>query len=217
MRRTTMNPLSHMRSAAVCLCAAGLVAASAAACSSSSSGGAGGTTSGGGTLTIQGDVGNPTLVEDFNPLNPTGELGGSRLIYAPLETVSTVNGSYTPFLATGYKFTNPTTLVYTIRPGVKWSDGTAFTPADVVFTFNMLKKTPALDTTGVWAQISGVSASGNDVTFTFKAPDVPFAATIAQTPIVPEHIWSTITNPVTFANTHPVGTGPFILGSFAPT
>jgi peptide/nickel transport system substrate-binding protein len=108
-----MNPLPQLRSAALALCAAALVAASAAACSSNSSGGASGTAAGGGVLTIQGDVGNPTLVEDFNPLNPTGELGGSRLIYAPLETVSTVNGSYTPFLATGYKFTNPTTLVYT--------------------------------------------------------------------------------------------------------
>jgi len=210
-----MNPLSHMRSAAVCLCAAGLLAASA--CSSSSSGGASGTAAGGGVLTIQGDVGNPTLVEDFNPLNPTGELGGSRLIYAPLETVSTVNGSYTPFLATGYKFTNPTTLVFTIRPGVKWSDGTAFTPADVVFTFDLLKKYPALDANGVWSQIKAVAASGDNVTFTFKAPNVPFAATIAQTPIVPQHIWSTVANPVTFTNTHPVGTGPFKLGSFSPT
>jgi peptide/nickel transport system substrate-binding protein len=212
-----MNPLPQLRSAALALCAAALVAASAAACSSNSSGGASGTAAGGGVLTIQGDVGNPTLVEDFNPLNPTGELGGSRLIYAPLETVSTVNGSYTPFLATGYKFTNPTTLVYTIRPGVKWSDGTPFTPADVVFTFDLLKKYPALDTNGIWSEITGVAASGNNVTFTFKAPNVPFAATIAQTPIVPQHIWSTVANPVTFTNTHPVGTGPFKLGSFSPT
>jgi peptide/nickel transport system substrate-binding protein len=212
-----MNPLPQLRSAALALCAAALVAASAAACSSSSSGGASGTAAGGGVLTIQGDVGNPTLVEDFNPLNPTGELGGSRLIYAPLETVSTVNGSYTPFLATGYKFTNPTTLVYTIRPGVKWSDGTPLTPADVVFTFDLLKKYPALDANGVWSQIKAVAASGDNVTFTFKAPNVPFAATIAQTPIVPQHIWSTVANPVTFTNTHPVGTGPFKLGSFSPT
>jgi peptide/nickel transport system substrate-binding protein len=211
-----MRPLTHMRSAAVCLCAAALIATGASACSSNS-GATGSSSTSGGTLTIQGDVGNPTLVENFNPFNPTAELGGTRLIYAPLETVSTVDGSYTPFLATGYKFTTPTTLVYTIRQGVKWSDGTAFTPADVVFTFDLLKKYPALDTNGVWSQISGVSGSGNDVTFTFKAPNVPFAATIAQTPIVPQHIWASISNPTTFTNTHPVGTGPFTLGSFAPT
>ena len=211
-----MKPLTHTRSAVVCMCAAALMATAASACSSNS-GGAGGSSTSGGTLTIQGDVGNPTLVENFNPFNPTAELGGTRLIYAPLETVSTVNGSYTPFLAAGYTFTDPTTLVYSIRPGVKWSDGTAFTPADVVFTFDLLKKYPALDTNGIWSQITGVSASGNNVTFTFKAPNVPFAATIAQTPIVPQHIWSTIPNPVTYTNTHPVGTGPFTLASFAPT
>jgi peptide/nickel transport system substrate-binding protein len=212
-----MRTLSNLRSVAVAVSAAALLAAGASACSSNAAGTGTSTSSGGGTLTIQGDTGNPTLVEDFNPFTPSTELHGTFLIYAPLETVSSINGAYTPFLATGYKFTNPTTLVYTIRSGVKWSDGTAFTPADVVFTFNLLKKYPALDTNGVWSQISGVSASGNDVTFTFKAPDVPFAATIAQTPIVPQHIWSTIPNPATFANTHPVGTGPFMLGSFAPT
>jgi peptide/nickel transport system substrate-binding protein len=213
-----MKPLSHARSVAVCICAAALMATTASACSSGSSAGtSGSSTASGGTLTIQGDTGNPSLVEDFNPFTPSTELHGAFLIYEPLEIPSPVNGAYTPFLATGYKFTSPTTLVYTIRPDVKWSDGTAFTPADVVFTFDLLKKYPALDTTGIWAQISGVSASGNDVTFTFKAPDVPFAGTIAQVPIVPEHIWSKITNPATFADTHPVGTGPFVLGSFAPT
>lgn len=211
-----MTPLLKIRSAAVGLCAAALMAACATACSSNSAGNSGSNAAGGGTLTIQGDVGNPTLVENFNPLS-SAELGGTRLIYTPLETVSSINGSYTPFLATGYKFTSPTTLVYTIRQGVKWSDGTPFTPADVVFTFDLLKKYPALDANGIWSQVSGVSASGNNVTMTFKAPDVPFAATIAQTPIVPKHIWSTIANPVTFTNTHPVGTGPFKLGSFAPT
>jgi len=214
-----MTHLPNLRSVAAWACAAALLAAGASACSSHSAGtGAGtSTSSGGGTLTIQGDTGNPTLVENFNPFQPATELHGAYLIYAPLETVSTINGSYTPFLATGYKFTNPTTLVYTIRTGVKWSDGTAFTPADVVFTFNLLKKNKALDTNGVWSQISAVSASGSDVTFTFKAPNVPFAATIAQTPIVPEHVWSSIANPVTFTNTHPVGTGPYTLQTFAPT
>jgi peptide/nickel transport system substrate-binding protein len=200
----------------MCVCAAALVAAGASACSSSPSGGSNSSATGG-TLTIQGDTGNPTLVENFNPFQPSTELHGTYLLYAPLATVSTINGRYTPYLATGYTFTNPTTLVYTIRQGVKWSDGTAFTPADVVFTFDLLKKYPALDTDGVWSQITGVSGSGNDVTFTFKAPDVPFAATIAQTPIVPQHVWSSIPNPVTYTNAHPVGTGPFTLGSFAPT
>jgi peptide/nickel transport system substrate-binding protein len=170
----------------------------------------------GGTLTIEGDAGNPTLVENFNPL-ASAQMHGTYLIYEPMEIPSPIDGTYTPFLATGYKFTNPTTLVYTIRQNVKWSDGTPFTPADVVFTFNLLKKFPALDLQGVWQQMSAITASGNDVTVTFKTPNVPFAGTIAQTPIVPQHLWASVADPTKFANTKPIGTGPYTLASFAPT
>ena len=197
---------------------AGLSVVVLAAC-----GGTAGTTAGSGgasgnrTLTIQGDAGNPTLVENFNPFQYATQLHGTYLLYEPLEIPSPIDGTYTPFLATGHAFRGPTTLVYTIRTGVRWSDGTALTPADVVFTFELLKKYPALDGKGVWQQVRAVSATGNDVTITLSSPNVPFAATIAQTPIVPEHIWKTVTDPVASTNIHPIGSGPFTLDAFAPT
>jgi peptide/nickel transport system substrate-binding protein len=172
---------------------------------------------GSGTLTISGDAGNPTLVENFNPFQPSTELHGTYLLYEPLEIRSPIDGTYTPYLATGYKFSDPTTLQYTLRSGVKWSDGKDFGPSDVSFTFNLLKKYPALDTTGVWQQITGLSTAGNTVTFTFKQPNVPFAGVLAGTPIVPEHAWSTVGDPTKYANASPVGTGPFVLDKFAPT
>jgi peptide/nickel transport system substrate-binding protein len=173
-------------------------------------------TSSGGTLTIQGDSGNPTLVENFNPFASTA-LHGQFLMYEPLEIPSPIDGTYTPFLATGYKFANPTTLVYTLRPNVKWSDGQAFSVNDVTFTFNLLKKFPALDTRGIWAQVASVSGSGNTFTVTFKQPNVPFASQVAQVPIVPQHVWSSIADPVKYTDTKPVVTGPFTLDTFAPT
>ncbi len=173
-------------------------------------------TAAGGTLTIQGDAGAPTLVENFNPFASTA-LHGNLLIYEPLEIPSPIDGTYAPFLATGYKFTDPTTLVYTLRPDVKWSDGQPFTADDVVFTFDMLKKYPALDSKGIWAQISGVTGSGSSVTVKFKAANVPFANVVAQTQIVPKHIWSQVSDPTKYTDTKPVGTGPFTLDSFAPT
>jgi peptide/nickel transport system substrate-binding protein len=201
------------RAKSTTLCAAALVLALVAV---SGCGNNANTGAAGGTLTIQGDSGNPTLVENFNPFQGS-QLHGTNLIYEPLEIPSPIDGTYTPFLATGYKFTDPTTLVYTIRQGVKWSDGKDFTPADVVFSFNLLKKYPALDGKAVWQQITAVSATGNDVTMKFSAPNVPFAISIAQTPIVPEHIWSAIADPAKDPNIKPVGTGPFTLDSFAPT
>lgn len=172
---------------------------------------------GGGTLTIQGDAGNPTLVENFNPLVITTELHGAQLMYEPLEIRSPVDGSFSPYLATGHKFTDPTTLVFSIRQGVKWSDGQAFTAQDVVYTYDLLKKNAALDASGIWSQLSSVTASGNDVTVKFKQPNVPFVGVLAGQVIVPEHIWSKVSDPVKFTNTKPVGTGPFTLDKFAPT
>jgi peptide/nickel transport system substrate-binding protein len=205
-----MRRVPHARSIMLCAMAAlCLVAMSACGNSANNAGG-------GATLTIQGDSGNPTLVENFNPF-AGAQLHGTFLIYEPLEIPSPIDGSYTEFLATGHKFTDPKTLVYTIRQGVKWSDGKDFKPSDVLFTFNLLKKFPALDTKAVWQQITDVSASGNDVTMKFSSPNVPFAAAIAQTPIVPEHVWSSISDPAAAANKNPVGTGPYILDAFAPT
>jgi peptide/nickel transport system substrate-binding protein len=209
-----MTGLKRPLPASALAVAAVLTAATLGACSGA--GGGTGSSSHSGVLTIQGDAGNPTLVENFNPFSTT-QLEGTRLIYEPLEIPSTVDGTFTPFLATGHQFTSPTTLVYSIRSGVKWSDGKPFTSADVAFTFNLLKKTPALDTTGVWSQLKSVTASGDKVTVTFKSPDVPFAATVSQVPIVPQHLWSSIAKPDTTPNTKPVGTGPFTLKSFAPT
>jgi peptide/nickel transport system substrate-binding protein len=206
-----MRRLSHAKSMTICAAAVAL-ALVGVSCSSSSNNG----TTGSGTLTIQGDSGNPTLVENFNPFQGS-QLHGTNLIYEPLEIPSPIDGTYTPFLATGFKFSDTKTLVYTIRQGVKWSDGKDFTPADVVFTFNLLKKYPALDGRGVWQQITAVSASGNDVTMSFSAPNVPFAISIAQTEIVPEHLWTNMADPTKDPNINPVGTGPFILGAFAPT
>ena len=208
-----MSRVSRVRTALVCTSIAALTTLGVSACQ----GHANDTTSAAGTLTIQGDAGDPTLTENFNPFSTT-QLEGTRLIYEPLEIASSVDGSFTPYLATGHTFTDSKTLVFTLRSGVKWSDGQAFSAKDVLFTFNLLKKNSALDTTGVWSQLAGVSASGNKVTMTFKQPSVPFAQVVAGVPIVPEHIWSKVSGDLTkYTNTKPVGTGPFELDKFAPT
>src|SRR3954453_18682311 len=195
-----------------------LAALACAALGLSACKGANNNSSGGGSgvLTIQGDAGDPTLTENFSPFSTT-QLEGTRLIYEPLEIPSSVDGTFIPFLATKHSTPDPTTLVFTLRSGVKWSDGKPFTAADVLFTFNLLKKHAALDTTGVWTQLASISGSGSTVTMKLNSPNVPFAATLAQVPIVPEHLWSSISDPTKFTNKKPVGTGPFTLQKFAPT
>ncbi len=52
---------------------------------------------------------------------------------------------------------------------------------------------------------------------TFSQAELASAFYILQTPIVPEHIWKNVTNPVTYTDANPVGTGPYVLDHFSST
>ena len=156
----------------------------------------------------------------FSPYTPTSNFLSLGVIYEPLMFVNTLqNAKVTPFLATSYSWSNANkVLTFTIRKGVKWSDGQAFSAADVVFTFNMLKKYPALDLNAIWSVLSSVTLKGsNQVAMTFKRPAVPYFYYIAdQVGIVPAHVWSKVANPVTFKDGSPVGTGPYKVKACTP-
>jgi peptide/nickel transport system substrate-binding protein len=194
------------------LAAAGLLAA---ACSSGSNGttsSGGGSAAGNSVITISNENG-ALWTCGFNPYNGSDTLLSAGFVYEPLVFVNPLqNGKTTPMLATAWKWGNGSkTLTFTIRQGVKFSDGTPMTAADVVFTFNLLKKYPALDLPGDWAALSSVAGKGSDqVVLKFKTAAVPYFYYVAdQTVILPQHIWSKVGNPVSFPNSHPVGTGPY--------
>jgi peptide/nickel transport system substrate-binding protein len=155
----------------------------------------------------------------FNPLSSSYNLLSVGFIYEPLVYVNPLqNGKTTPMLASSYSWgAGNKSLTFTIRPGVTWSDGTPLTAADVAYTFNLIKKYPALDLTGVWSVLSSITATGNTVTMNFSQVAVPYFYYIAdQTPIVPQHIWSKIANPATASVPDPVGTGPYTMTKCSP-
>ena len=202
--------------------AAGMIAAgcTAGSQSSSSSGGSGNgnKAAGNSTLAISNESGQLWSC-GFNPLNPSFTQFAAGFIYEPLVYVNPLQqGKTTPMLATSYKWgAGNKTLTFTIRSGVKWSDGTPMTANDVAYTFNLTKKYPALDLTGAWSVLSGVTASGDTVTMNFKTVAVPYFYYIAdQTPIVPEHVFSKMSNPVTDPVKAPVGTGPYTMSKCTP-
>jgi peptide/nickel transport system substrate-binding protein len=124
------------------------------------------------------------------------------------------NCQVVPWLATDYKWQDAQTLVYTIRDGVKWNDGQAFSADDVVFTFNLLKKQEAFDLGGVWQTLDNVTNSGNQVTFKFKEPSANMLSKISNVLIVPKHVWESVQDPVKYTNESAVGTGPYKPASF---
>ena len=199
--------------------AAGMAGCSAGSSSSSSSGSTSSNTSTSSTLTISNENG-ALWTCGFNPLNASDTLLSVGFIYEPLVYVNPLQGGKTtPMLASSYAWgAGNKSLTFTIRQGVKWSDGTPLTAADVAYTFNLIKKYPALDLTGVWSVLSSVTATGNTVTMDFSTVAVPYFYYIAdQTPIVPEHIWSTLSNPTTDPISKPVGTGPFLMSKCSPS
>lgn len=190
----------------------GLVAAlalSACAAPESTGGGAAGSSS----LMLAADNGSPTFTRNFNPF-VIEKRTMSLIINEPLMVVNALDGKSTNFLQSDYTQPDAKTIVSTLREGVTWSDGEDFTADDVVFTYNLLKEFPALDTTGIWSRVESVTAEGQDVTFTLKSEDSSAPIIVLAVPIVPEHVWADQADPVTFTNENPVGTGPYVLGDF---
>ena len=177
-----------------------------------------------GKLVVDNESGS-TWTCQFNPFNPAVTLVSFGWIYEPLEYVNILKtGSTTPWLASSSAWSNAfKTLTFTIRPGATWSDGQPFSAADVAYTFNAMKSDKAIDLNAVWKANGGpltdVALKGNQVAFTFATPSQPYFYLIAdQTPIVPKHIWSTLNQSKlhSYADTHPVGTGPYLMSSCAP-
>ncbi len=151
-------------------------------------------------------------VRNFNPFNETTRLASVReFVFEPLIVFNALQGGRPHYrLATEYDFSSDLRrLTFKLRDGVKWSDGHAFSAKDVVFTFELLKKHRALDTLDIWKRISAVEApDAHTVIFTLAQVNTNMAFELVRVPIVPEHVWSKVADPVTFTNDNPVGTGP---------
>jgi peptide/nickel transport system substrate-binding protein len=165
-----------------------------------------------------------TWTDNFNPyFDATSNVIASSegLIYEPLLFFDKFTAQYTGMLASNYAVSSDgKQITFNLRQGVQWSDGQPFTSADVLFTFNMLKQYSGLDVNGLWSLpiISSVSApDANTVVVTLASANNDALFAIGdQTWIVSQHVWSTKGDPTNYADTSPVGTGPYMVESFTP-
>jgi peptide/nickel transport system substrate-binding protein len=192
--------------------AAAISVLAVAACGSAS----GGSTSSD-TLTLLAGPAGP-YVGGLNPFsvsdNPAGQ-GVTNLVYEPLLMYNVINPTAAPkpWLASAYKWTkNGQVLTFTIKSGKTWTDGKPLTAADVAFTFNLLHKYPALNTQGIEFK-SASAPNATTAVLHFAAPAFTQLFSISKVLIVPQHIWSSISNPSTYSNTKPIGSGPYTLTS----
>jgi len=162
--------------------------------------------------------GDPAFVKNFNPYTATGLPSGSFVqgaMYEPLVVVGEGGLKPVPWLARSWTWSNGNkTLTLDIAKGVKWSDGKPLTSADVVYSLtagNQNKVMDRIGLTGADNNIASIKAKGPyGVVLNLKTPDSQFiAATLNRQFVVPQHIWSQVSDPSTFTNSSPVSSGPF--------
>ena len=205
-----MRLMKLSRTVIVALCAFLLVVLSAC------SGGPAQQAGGGGTLRMAAGATGP-FTSQFNPfLQASASSSGysSLLIYEPLMLVDYTKDTTKPWLAQKAAWNKDgTQLTIDLRPDVKWSDGTQFTADDVAFTFELMTKFKALNFNGLPIK-SATAASPTQAVVTFTVPS--FQTLWYTTEPVQKQQWSGVSDPVTYANPKPIGTGPFALKSFTP-
>src|SRR5258708_2025084 len=176
----------------------------------------------GGQTRIAGPTTGGTSSENFNPSDTnsvSSAMGTRTLVNEPLYEMdqldATAAGNH-PWLATAFAFQNSgKDLQVTIRQNVKFSDGSAFGPADVAATFKMMEN-PKANTRGVPTQASDPTVNGNTVTLHFSSAQYTGLFNIlSNTMMMKASVANQIAADPTMIIKVPLGTGPFMLASYS--
>ncbi|WP_308797745.1 ABC transporter substrate-binding protein [Agromyces silvae] len=175
----------------------------------------------------------------FNPLKPFagGEQLVMSLLYDNLVTTDP-DAEYIPRLAESWTVSeDATTYTFTLREGLKWSDGEPFGAADVVFSYNLYANPEVASAqssrlagvvgydelqSGAATELSGVTAvDDHTVEIALSEPNAGFLALIGYGPvffILPEHVLGEVPASEVMDDaffTEPTaGMGPYVLDEF---
>jgi len=147
-------------------------------------------------------------------------MGTLGLVYETLFLYDPLTDKFIPWLAQSGAWKDPTTYEVKLRSGLTWSDGKPLTADDVKFTFE-LGKTDTLNFSPLWKWMTAVNkVDDSTVDFAFSTPEYQeWANYLFNVPIVPQHLWSTISEKdvETGANPNPVGSGAFMYDTYDQT
>jgi peptide/nickel transport system substrate-binding protein len=168
-------------------------------------------------------------------LNPylsggTKEVESASLVLESLARFDNT-GTITPWLAAdiptvenGGIAEDLTSITWTIADGITWSDGTALTPADLIFTYEYCTHPEGgCAQASYFDGVTSVEAIGdNQVRINFDAPTpFPYTAFVgSESPILQAAQFADCLGArapeCTDANFGPIGTGPFVVTDFRP-
>ncbi len=117
-----------------------------------------------------------------------------------------------PRLATSWTTSDDgLTWTFQLAEGVVWHDGSDFSAADVVWTFERLRDTEDAPTASLYGNITNIEATGDlEVTFTLESPNPFFLYDLSD-----NHALVLKAN-TTDADSNFNGTGPFVVTNYSP-
>ncbi|MPW30565.1 ABC transporter substrate-binding protein [Agarivorans sp. B2Z047] len=162
----------------------------------------------GGTLTVP--IIGTGFVENYNPYTSKDLLHG--VMFEPLMVFNNMTGNTEWRLAKSAEYSDDLkTIKLTLRDGLTWSDGSPLTAKDVAYSFTMTKENGAFDQRGIWTEGNLISIEAtNETTVEFKLnqADSTFIWNLEKYHIIPEKVWSKVSDLTTFTNPNPIGSGP---------
>ncbi|MEM9203005.1 MAG: peptide ABC transporter substrate-binding protein [Actinomycetota bacterium] len=149
-------------------------------------------------------------------LEPLAEIGPDGALYPAL-------AAEIPTAGNGGLSDDGLTITWTLRDDVLWSDGTPFTSADVVFTYNYCADEATGCASDAILEIASVVADDDfTVTITFNEPQpypykfgVSYTSPILQEAQMAECIGAAAVS-CSEQNFSPVGTGPYVITELRP-
>lgn len=157
----------------------------------------------------------------------TKDIYASSIVLEPLVRYD-VDGAYVPWLAThlptvesGEVAADFTSITWTIKPGIVWSDGTPLTSRDFEFTWQYCEAGPGCVAKDFFADITGFDIhSDTSFTINFGVPKpVPYSAFVgAEAPVLQANQFADCLGDAmttcTDQNFYPIGTGPYVVSDF---
>jgi peptide/nickel transport system substrate-binding protein len=198
-------------------------AAVLAGCSSGGSGGSGGssTAAGNANATIANlQIGSATVSTlNYDDSNIGYASGLGNLVLEPL-VVESKSDKIEPWLAQSWQQVNPTTYVYHLRHGVKFSDGDLMTAADVVFSWDFYRAQGSDNAYNFPTSLKSITATDPyTVTVKLSQPDAAWAVvpTGAMMGIFEKKFYEEHKSTFGQPGTGVMGTGPWSITSYDST
>jgi peptide/nickel transport system substrate-binding protein len=122
-------------------------------------------------------------------------------------------------VVSSWKALSPTKYVYTIKPGIKFSDGSTMTAADVAFSMNVHRDPKTGSKMGdFFGNVISIANKGNQVIVTLKNPDSNWQFTPAASPGLVYSQKDYRAKGANFGTPSgmPIGTGPYKFSEFTP-